>query len=126
MTQSPDRPSPPALRIRIVFGTDDMIGPGKADLLERIARTGSIAAAGREMGMSYKRAWDIVSRLNAMFAAPLVESSRGGVRGGGATVTPAGQEVLSLYRAFEAKAAEAGEAELSALQSRLADLSGGK
>lgn len=126
MTQSHDRPQTPALRIRIVFGADEMIGPGKADLLERIARTGSIAAAGREMGMSYKRAWDIVSRLNAMFAAPLVESSRGGPNGGGAVLTEAGQEVLALYRGFESKAATAGAEELLGLQSKLADLSGRK
>ena len=69
---------PPRYRIRIVFGPEEMIGPGKAELLERIAATGSIAAAGREMGMSYKRAWQLVEVLNAMFREPLVHSSRGG------------------------------------------------
>lgn len=126
MTKATDRPSPPVVRIRIVFGADEMIGPGKAELLERIARTGSIAAAGREMGMSYKRAWDIVSRLNAMFSAPLVESSRGGAKGGGAVLTEFGQEIVSLYRKFQEKAALAGAEELLALQSKLSDLSGGK
>ena len=61
----------PVLRIRIVFGKDGMIGPGKAELLERVDRCGSIAAAGREMGMSYKRAWQLIGTLNAMFRAPL-------------------------------------------------------
>ncbi len=116
----------PILRIRIVFGDHEMIGPGKAELLERIDRCGSIAAAGREMGMSYKRAWELVGTLNAMFRDPLVERTRGGPGGGGAVLTDAGREVLSLYRAFEGEAAEAGAARLAALQSRLKDIPGGK
>ena len=66
------------------------LGPGKADILEGIAVTGSIAAAGRRMRMSYKRAWSLVEALNATFAEPLVTSSRGGEKGGGAALTPAG------------------------------------
>lgn len=116
MTGETERPH---LRIRIVFGSDGMIGPGKAELLERIERCGSIAAAGREMGMSYKRAWELVSTLNAMFREQLVASQRGGQRGGGAMLTRAGREVLDLYRAFEREAAEAGAARLEALKSRL-------
>ena len=72
----------PRLRLRVVFGDGAMIGPGKADLLERIRETGSISAAGRAMGMSYKRAWMLVETLNALFRDPLVESIRGGVQGG--------------------------------------------
>ncbi|MEZ5755829.1 MAG: LysR family transcriptional regulator [Paracoccaceae bacterium] len=102
----------PRLRIRIVFGEAEMMGPGKAELLERIERTGSIAAAGREMGMSYKRAWELIGTLNAMFRAPVVTSTRGGPRGGGAVLTETGHQVLRLYRAFEAEAARAGAAEL--------------
>lgn len=116
----------PRLRIRIVFSDHEMIGPGKAELLERIDRCGSIAAAGREMGMSYKRAWELVGTLNAMFRAPLVESTRGGPGGGGAVLTEAGREVLGFYRAFERDAAEAGTARLAALQSRLKDIPEGK
>ncbi|MFN4057891.1 MAG: winged helix-turn-helix domain-containing protein [Roseinatronobacter sp.] len=115
-------PSHPHLRIRIVFGERDMIGPGKAELLERIDRCGSIAAAGREMGMSYKRAWELVGTLNAMFRAPLVDSARGGQGGGGAVLTEAGREVVALYRAFERDAAEAGAVHLADLQARLADI----
>ena len=111
--------TPLRLRIRIHFGENEMLGPGKAELLERIARCGSIAAAGREMGMSYKRAWELVGTLNAMFREPLVERSRGGPGGGGAMLTPAGQEVLDLYRAFEHEAAQAGAAPLAALRARL-------
>lgn len=119
-------PRHPRLRIRIVFGDAGMIGPGKAELLERIDRCGSIAAAGREMGMSYKRAWDLVGTLNTMFEAPLVESTRGGPGGGGAALTGAGREVLAHYRALEVEAAEAGAARLAALRSRLAAISDGK
>lgn len=111
----------PRLRIRVVFGESEMIGPGKAELLERIARCGSIAAAGREMGMSYKRAWELVATLNAMFREPLVEMSRGGSRGGGAGLTASGREILDLYRRFEAQAARAGAAQLDALRERLRD-----
>ncbi len=122
----PRDPKPPHLRIRIVFDDIGMIGPGKAELLERIDRCGSIAAAGREMGMSYKRAWELVGTLNAMFRAPVVESTRGGPGGGGAVLTDAGREVLALYRAFEREAVEAGAARLAALQSRLKDIPGKK
>lgn len=99
-----------------------MIGPGKAELMERIDRTGSIAAAGREMSMSYKRAWELVSTLNEMFTDPLVNSTRGGPGGGGAVLTDLGREVLGLYRGFEADAAEAGAGRLDALQALLRDI----
>jgi molybdate transport system regulatory protein len=112
----------PVLRIRIVFGEAGMIGPGKAELLERIDRTGSIAAAGREMSMSYKRAWQLVGTLNAMFREPLVDSTRGGPGGGGALLTEAGRTVLSLYRAFEADAAAGGAERLDAMRSMLRDI----
>lgn len=125
MTDHPERPDHPRLRIRIVFGEREMIGPGKAELLERIDRCGSIAAAGREMGMSYKRAWDLVGTLNAMFAAPLVDSTRGGPGGGGAVLTDAGREVLHLYRVFEREAAQAGAAQIDELKARLSPASGG-
>ena len=111
----------PRLRIRIVFGADEMIGPGKAELLERIASTGSIAAAGREMGMSYKRAWQLIGTLNEMFRDPLVDSTRGGPGGGGARLTDAGQRVLTLYRAFEQEASGAGSTQLNALCALLKD-----
>ncbi|MCC5988882.1 MAG: LysR family transcriptional regulator [Pararhodobacter sp.] len=117
------RTAPPGLRIRITFGEAGMIGPGKAELLERIDRCGSIAAAGREMGMSYKRAWELVGTLNTMFGEPVVESTRGGPGGGGAVLTEAGREVLGLYRGFEREAGAAGAAYLDALVSRLRAIS---
>ncbi|MFN3822842.1 MAG: winged helix-turn-helix domain-containing protein [Pseudorhodobacter sp.] len=116
----------PVLRIRIVFGDAEMIGPGKAELLERIDRCGSIAAAGREMSMSYKRAWQLIGTLNAMFREPLVDSSRGGPGGGGAVLTDMGRAVLALYRGFEKDAAEAGTKRLNALQEMLLDIPEGK
>ena len=92
-----------------------MIGPGKAELLERIDETGSIAAAARDMGMSYKRAWSLVEELNRAFARPLVDSSRGGPGGGGAIVTATGQEVLRRYESLERLVADGGAADLAAI-----------
>ncbi len=92
-------------RLRILFGADIALGPGKADLLDSVARTGSISAAAREMGMSYRRAWLLVDTMNRCFMAPLVEASKGGSGGGGARVTELGLDVLARYRAMELKAA---------------------
>lgn len=99
-----------------------MIGPGKAELLERIDAAGSIAAAGREMGMSYKRAWMLVETLNAMFRDPVVESTRGGTRGGGAVLTDTGHRIIALYRAIEAEARNAGQDQIAGLQAMLRDI----
>ncbi len=85
-------------RLRLVHDDDIAIGPGKAELLELIAVTGSIAAAGRAMGMSYKRAWLLVETMNDCFREPLVVSSRGGSDKGGAELTRTGKEVLAAYR----------------------------
>ena len=75
---------PTRLQLRIYFGEDAMLGPGKAELLERIRDSGSISAAGRDMKMSYKRAWMLVEEMNSAFREPLVDSQRGGPGGGGA------------------------------------------
>lgn len=103
-------------RLRFVLEPDIALGPGKADMLEQIRETGSISAAGRLMGMSYKRAWLMVESMNRCFRRPLVEAAKGGTRGGGARLTPVGEEVLAQYRRMEAKAAKAIQAELRALQ----------
>ena len=121
-----DHSDEPKFRIRVVFGPDEMIGPGKAELLEHIAETGSIAAAGRAMGMSYKRAWQLVETMNAMFREPLVTSTRGGAKGGGAVVTETGKAVLDDYRGLETEARRAGAAHILRLQGRLRDISDGK
>jgi molybdate transport system regulatory protein len=99
------------LRIRIVRGDDFAIGPGKADLLEAIERTGSISAAARELGMAYRRAWLLVDSMNRCFRAPLVETATGGSSGGGAVVSELGREVLGQFRAMESKARAAIETE---------------
>lgn len=115
---------PPAqLRLRLLFGEDAMLGPGKADLLERIRDTGSISAAGRGMAMSYKRAWMLVEEMNAAFREPLVDSARGGPGGGGARLTSAGGQVLALYREIEAVAADAAAGRIERLGSMLRDIS---
>lgn len=116
----------PSLRIRIVFGEDAMLGPGKADLLEGIRATGSIAAAGRTMSMSYKRAWMLVEDMNRAFREPLVAPSRGGAKGGGARLTEAGETVLANYRKLEEIMAEAGAARIAHLRSMLRDIPHGK
>ena len=103
-------------RLRFVLEPDIALGPGKAEMLEQIRETGSISAAGRLMGMSYKRAWMMVESMNRCFRKPLVEAAKGGARGGGARLTPAGEAVLAHYRTMEAKAAKSIAAELRALQ----------
>ena len=104
------------LSIRIDLAPGGRLGPGKIALLERIEAEGSISAAGRAMGMSYKRAWDLVAALNAAFRAPLVQAQMGGRHGGGAALTPLGREIVATYRALEREAAEAVAARLAALQ----------
>ncbi|MFV0244439.1 MAG: winged helix-turn-helix domain-containing protein [Qingshengfaniella sp.] len=122
----PDGAGAPHLRLRIVFGDDAMFGPGLADLLERIRETGSIAAAGRSMSMSYKRAWTLVEEMNAAFRRPLVDSTRGGAKGGGARLTETGEEVLDHYRHLEESAAQAGAVRIAAMRALLRDMSSGK
>ncbi|MEL6768433.1 MAG: winged helix-turn-helix domain-containing protein [Pseudomonadota bacterium] len=106
----------PVLRLRLVWPGRGMLGPGKADLLALIDETGSISAAGRAMGMSYKRAWTLVSTLNDMFAEPLVDRARGGTQGGGAALTKTGREVLAHYRALEESSVSAGAEPIAALE----------
>jgi molybdate transport system regulatory protein len=111
------------LHLRVVLrdsaGHPIALGPGKADLLQAIADTGSIAAAGRRLGMSYKRAWGLVEALNNMFRGPLVDAAKGGSGGGGAALTALGEEILRAYRALEAESARAGAAALAAIRRAL-------
>ena len=108
-------------RLRIVLEPDIAIGPGKADILEGIRDTGSIAAAGRRLGMSYKRAWLLVETMNACFKRPLVEASRGGQTRGGAALTPHGQRVLACYRRMETLTGKAIAKEMAELRGLLRD-----
>jgi len=107
-------------KIRILIGAIVAIGPGRADLLGAIARTGSISAAAREMKMSYRRAWLLVEAMNSAFRRPLVETLTGGDGGGGARVTKLGKEVLRRYRAMESRAARSVAPELKRLSRLIA------
>ncbi|HSU06858.1 MAG TPA: ModE family transcriptional regulator [Acetobacteraceae bacterium] len=107
------------LHVRVVLGDQVALGPGKADLLDGIAQTGSIAAAGRRMGMSYKRAWMLVEAMNTMFSAPLVGAAKGGAGGGGASLTPLGARMLDAYRRLESATARAGAREVAAMRQAL-------
>ncbi|MCP5382560.1 MAG: winged helix-turn-helix domain-containing protein [Kordiimonadaceae bacterium] len=93
-----------SVKIRVLSRDELAMGPGKADLLDQIIKTGSIAAAGRAMNMSYKRAWDLVETMNNCFKTPVVEKSKGGAAKGGAVVTPFGKEILDQYRSIQKKA----------------------
>ena len=99
------------ISLRIDLGEEYRFGPGKARLLELIRDTGSISAAGRALGMSYRRAWLLTDELNTMFGAQLVEPQHGGSKGGGARVTPQGIATLEAYRRIEAIAEAALEKE---------------
>jgi molybdate transport system regulatory protein len=88
--------------------------------MELIAETGSISAAGRAMGMSYRRAWLLVDSLNASFREPLVAKQTGGSGGGGAVLTRLGREVVQRYRRIERRAASAGRVDIEALAAALA------
>ena len=111
------------VRLRLVLTPGVAIGPGKADLLQGIRETGSIAAAGRRMAMSYKRAWLLVDAMNGHFAEPLVSASRGGSRHGGARLTPTGDAVLDAYRRMESLTDRAVAKELARLSPLLPELS---
>lgn len=86
----------PRLWFQIRIG-EGRFGPGKAELLAHIRDTGSISAAARRMGMSYRRAWTLLEAVNALTGAPAVETERGGARGGGARLTPRGDALLAAY-----------------------------
>lgn len=95
------------LSIRIDLGPDHRLGPGKVQLLESIAEHGSISAAGRALGMSYRRAWLLVEAMNTGFRQPVVEAQIGGKAGGGARLSAFGADVVAHYRAIERAAEKA-------------------
>ena len=106
------------LKAQLFCGDEIAMGPGKAALMEAIVREGSISAAARAIGMSYRRAWLLVDAMNRCWAEPLVETAAGGIKGGGARLSETGVAVLAQYRAMEAaiaKAAAAGEQAMAAL-----------
>jgi molybdate transport system regulatory protein len=108
------------LRLRVLSAHGRAMGPGKASLLEAIQAEGSISGAARSLGMSYRRAWELVDAMNQDFKEPLVSTSRGGAGRGGATVTPLGETVLAQFRELEAAALAAAQAHLKAMARHLA------
>jgi molybdate transport system regulatory protein len=113
------KPERQGLRMRVVLRHGAALGPGKIALLEAIAETGSIRAAGGRFKMSYRRAWGLVAELNGMFAKPLVTAETGGRGGGGATITPLGREVVKRFRSMEAASWTVIEPDFKALAKKL-------
>ena len=105
------------LRLRVMHGDTIAFGPGKADLLLGIERSGSISAAAREMDMSYRRAWILVQEMNTSFAQPLVETATGGTRGGGARITELAHTVIERYRRMQSNAEQVVAEDMAFLQS---------
>ena len=104
------------LALILVLDSGARIGPGKAALLQSVASTGSISAAARSMGMDYKRAWLLVESLNRAFVSPVVERTIGGVGGGGARLTPFGEDLLSRYCKLQEAAAKLAAIDLELLE----------
>lgn len=113
----------PALRVtlRIDVGGRRTLGPGKVRLLELVGQLGSISAAARDMGMSYRRAWTLVESLNGHFRTPLVAARPGGAGGGGAQLLPEGMEIVRLYRELEEQAGTLAQDRLGLLADLIAD-----
>jgi molybdate transport system regulatory protein len=109
-----------ALHLRIDFGSERALGPGKVRLLELINETGSISAAGRALKMSYRQAWLLVDELNHMFRKPVVTAQTGGGGGGGTALTEAGNDIVRLYREMERRSYGSAAGEIRALSRLLA------
>ena len=107
-------------RLRIYRDDSIVIGPGKVALLEAIAETGSISAAARHIGMSYRRAWVLIDETNKGLKSPVVDTATGGAKGGGTALTPMGLDLIRRYRAIEEKAREAAATDIAALTRLLA------
>jgi molybdate transport system regulatory protein len=114
------------LRLTLVLNSGARIGPGKAALLESVHSSGSISGAARAMGMDYKRAWLLIDSLNQAFVTPAVDRTTGGAGGGGAVLTPFGEELLRRYRELEAAAGKLAAADLKALERQASGKSGPK
>jgi molybdate transport system regulatory protein len=107
------------LTIRVDFDDGSGLGPGKVQLLELVAKTGSIRKAAVELGMSYRKAWLLLQALKETFGEPLVETASGGRSGGGTSLTAAGVQVVTRYRNLERSAGKAAAADLRALTRKL-------
>ncbi len=109
----------PGLLLRVLSAKQPAMGPGKARLVTLIADTGSISEAARRMGMSYRRAWQLVEALNKSFNEPVVLTAVGGKRGGGTVVTEFGKRLVAQYHGMEAKASAAIAADLQEFTAHL-------
>ena len=109
----------PGLTLRILSAEHPAMGPGKAQLIELIAKSGSISAAARELGMSYRRAWVLVAAINASFKKPVVLTATGGKKGGGTQVTPYGLTLVARFREMEVKASQSIQAHLHRFNAQL-------
>ena len=115
-TMSPKRPKPAVrFRLRITKGEAIAIGPGKTELLEAIAKTGSLTSAAKSLGMSYRRAWLLVDTMNQCFREPVVKTASGGVHGGSTELTDVGREIVRRYRHAEAAALSGGKRDTDAI-----------
>ena len=101
---------PLRLKVQLFSGDWHAMGPGKADLLEAIGREGSVAAAGRALGMTYRKCWMLVDRMNSAFAGPLVLTHKNGGPARGAVVTDLGREVVAAFRGLEGELRAAADA----------------
>lgn len=106
---APMTPAPIRLKIQLLCGDEIAMGPGKADLLDRIVELGSISAAARAMEMSYRRAWLLVDAMNRCWAEAIVETSPGRAKAGSARITATGRHVLAAYRKLQAGVAKGAE-----------------
>ena len=97
------------IQARLMLDDEIAFGPGKADLLLAIQVTGSISAAGKHLGMSYRRAWLLVDAMNRCFQQPLVETATGGTQGGGTRLTELGLDVLRRYQQLQQAIQTLGE-----------------
>lgn len=113
---------PLKLKAQLLCGAETAMGPGKADLLEAIDREGSISAAGRALGMSYRRTWLLVDSMNRCWSGRLVETIAGGSAAKGARLTPLGRSILSDYRALETALAATAPSMLTPLLAHLRDV----
>jgi molybdate transport system regulatory protein len=111
----------PKLTLRVELGSGRALGPGKIGLLEAIDKCGSISQAGRDLGMSYRRAWVLVDDMNNCFRDPVIRAQSGGPGVGGATLTPCGKRLVERYRAIEAAALVATRQHLHEIEASLKD-----
>lgn len=121
-SQSASALSKAGVRVRIRFGEEFQLGPGKADLLDAIERTGSITASAKDLGMSYRRAWLLIDEVARLFKRPVVDRAQGGAQGGGARLTDFGRALLAAYRRIEARTSAAVREELAPFETDFVDL----